>query len=329
MKSIITTIVREFKLIFRDGITIFLTISPAMLALIFIFVFGSIHESNISLVVDKSMSPDLVAKLESVADIEYVDNLEIMKERVLGVDNIAGVTVENGDIRLIVEGNEGQSFAEMRRKLVSAALDSELIQYTAEKVEPQTSLAYSISMACIFLLALFLGSASLGFSGVYERESGVIRAISVSPMTLGRYVISKIVPSQLLGIIGVSACAFIVGRADALPQVILLALCSIFVSGIIIFLIITFAGNQIAAVGVLKIIMPVFLIAGISAVFVPEKWIFLYYMLPMYWQYAVIDMAISNQEPTFQFLMILVTGFAWLIPVMIVFTKKIKMKVWR
>ncbi|SDZ53689.1 ABC-2 family transporter protein [Evansella caseinilytica] len=329
MKSIIMTIVRELKLIFRDGITIYLTISPAVLALIFIFVFGSVQESNISLTVDKSLPQDLVTKLESVADIEYVDNLERLKERVSGVDSIAGVTMEDGNIRLIVEGNEAQGFAESRQKLVSAALDTELIPYTAETVEAQASLAYTISMACIFLLALFIGGSSFGLSGVSERESGVIRAVSVSPMTLGGYVISKIIPSLLLGMIGVSACTLIMGRVDALPQFLLLALCSVFVSGMIIFLIVAFAGNQIAAVGVLKIVMPLFLMVGISAVFIPERWIFLYYVFPMYWQYAVIDTVISNGEATFQFLMILVTGFAWFIPVMIVFTKKVKMKAWR
>ncbi|MBS4535659.1 ABC transporter permease [Clostridium sp. D2Q-14] len=329
MKSIIMTITREFKLIFRDGITIYLTISPAVLALIFMFVFGSVQDSNISLTVEKSLPRDLVTKLEAVADIEYVDNLESLKERVSGADSIAGVTLEGGNIRLIVEGNEAQGFAELRQKLVNAALDTEPIQYTTETVEGQNSLAYTISMACIFLLALFIGGSSLGLSGVNERESGVIRAVSVSPMTLGSYVVSKIIPSLLFGMIGVSACALIMGRVDALLQFLLLALCSVFVSSMIIFLIIAFASNQIAAVGVLKIVMPLFLAVGISAVFIPEKWLFLYYALPMYWQYAAIDMVISNREPTFQLLMILATGFVWFIPVMIIFTKKIKMKTWR
>ncbi len=329
MKSIIMTIVREFKLIFRDGITIYLTISPAVLALIFIFIFSSVQESDIALAVDKSLPQDLVAKLESVADIEFVDNLESLKERVSGADSIAGVTMQDGTVSLLVEGNEAQGFAESRQNLVSAALGTESIQYTTETVEGQNSLAYTISMACIFLLALFIGGSSLGLSGVNERESGVIHAVSVSPMTLGSYAVSKIILSLLFGIIGVSACALIMGRVDALPQFLLLALCSVFVSGMIIFLIIGFAGNQIAAVGVLKIVMPLFLVVGISSVFISEKWLFLYYAFPMYWQYAAIDTVISSREPTFQFLMILVTGFAWFIPVMIVFTKKVKMKAWR
>ncbi|RCX08500.1 ABC-2 family transporter [Anaerobacterium chartisolvens] len=329
MKSIIMTIARELKLIFRDGLTIYLTISPAVLALIFIMVFGSVQESSISLAVDKSLPRDSVAKLEAVADIEYFDDLESLKERVRGADSIAGVTLQDGDIRLIVEGNEAKGFAEARQQLVSAALAAGSVQYTTETVEAQASLAYNISMACIYLLALFIGGASLGLNGVNERESGAIHAVSISPMTLWGYVVSKIIPSLLFGMIGVSACALIMGRVSAVPQFLLLALCSIFVSGIIIFLIITFAGNQIAAVGVLKIVMPLFLVVGISSVFIPERWLFLYYVFPMYWQYAAVDRVIANGNPAFPLVMILTTGFAWFIAVMIIFTKKVKMKAWR
>lgn len=328
MKSILKTIAKELKLIFRDGLTIYLTISPAVLALVFTLVFNSVQESSVSLAADKSLPDDLSAKLETVADIEYTDDLKSLKNRINDTDSIAGVYMQNGSVKLLVEGNEPKGFAESRQKLVNAALNTGVVEYTPEAVEHQNSLAYIISMSCIFLLALFLGGATLGLSGVSERESSVIRAVSVSPMTLWGYVISKIIPSLLLGSIGISSCALIMGRGAALPQFILLVLCSIFVSGIIIFLIITFAGNQIAAVGVLKIVMPLFLIVGISAVFIPEKWIGLYYVLPMYWQYAAIDRIITGGRAAFPLLMILVTGIPWFIAVIIIFAKKIKIKAW-
>jgi ABC-type multidrug transport system permease subunit len=323
------TIVRELKLIFRDGITLYLTISPAVLALVFIFAFGSVRNSSISLVVDKGLPQKMMSKLETVADLEYADDFRQLKDRVNGADSIAGVYMQDGVVRLLVEGNEAQDFAESRRSLISAALGADRIEYTSETVEGQSSLAYTISRACIFLLALFIGGATLGLSGVSERESGVIRAVSISPMPLGGYVISKIIPALLLGMVGLSACALIIGHVSALPQFLLLDLCSVFVGGMIIFLMIAFADNQIAAVGVLKIIMPLFLVVGVSAVFIPEKWLFLYYALPMYWQYAVFDAIISGGSSGLPLVMILATGFVWFMVVMLIFTKKIKMKAWR
>jgi ABC-2 type transport system permease protein len=329
MKSILMTIAREFKLIFRNGITIYLTVSPALLALIFIFVFGSVQEASVSFVADRSLPQELTAKLETVADIEYADDLESLKKRVCGADSIAGVYMKDGKIKLVVEGNEAQGFAESRQSLVSAALSTESIEYTSEAVEGQKSVAYDISMACIFLLALFIGGSTLGLSGVNERESGVIKAVSISPMTLWEYAVSKIIPALLLGVVGVAACSLIMGRADALPQFVLLALSGVFVSGVIIFLIIAFADNQIAAIGVLKIVMPLFLVVGISAAFIPEKWLVFYYALPMYWQYAAIDAIWAKRASMFPLLMILVTSIPWFIAVMIVFVRNTNMKAWR
>lgn len=329
MKGVLMTIVREFKLIFRNGVTIYLAVSPALLALIFIFVFGSVQESSVSFVAVRSLPQELTAKLETVADIEYADDLESLKKRVCGADSIAGVYMKDGKIILVVEGNEAQGFAESRQSLVSAALSTESIEYTSEAVEGQNSVAYDISMASIFLLALFIGGSTLGLSGVNERESGVIKAVSISPMTLWEYAVSKIIPALLLGVVGVAACSLLMGRTDALAQFVLLALSGVFVSGVIIFLITAFADNQIAAIGVLKIVMPLFLAVGISAAFIPGKWLVFYYALPMYWQYAAIDAIWTRKAPMFPLLMVLVTSIPWFIAVMIVFVRNTKMKAWR
>lgn len=329
MKRIFLTVFKEWKLIFRNGLTLYLTVSPALLALVFILVFGSMQASNIVFVTDGSLPAEQAAKLEAVADLVVTDGTASLIDRVSAADSVAGVYWKDGEVRLLIEGNEGRSFAESRQKLVEAALGAGAPGYTTETIEVSHSLAYIVSITCVLLLALFIGGAALGLAGVDERESRVIRAVSVSPLSVGGYVLTKIIPALLLGIIGVSACALILGRAAALPQFILLALCSVFVSGIITFLIIGFADNQIAAVGVLKIIMPVFLIVGAAAIFVPEGWRFPFCFLPMYWQYASIDAILSDNSAAFPLLMILATGLPWFAVVMLVFTKRVPLKAWR
>ena len=329
MKSMLMSIIREIKLIFRDGITVYLTISPALLALVFVLVFGSIQESTIRLAVDASVPAEVIARLETVADVEMMPDNESLVRRISGADSIAGVLMRGQTFVLLVEGNEAQGFAEARAQLIGAVLSGETQEYTAVAVESQHSLAYTISMACILLLALFIGGASMGLSGVNERESGVLRAITISPMTLFSYVASKLLPALLFGMIGIACCVLIMGRMDTLAPFLLLAGGSVLVSGIIAFLIITFSDNKIAAVGVLKIIMPVFLIVGISAVFVPQGWSILYYALPMYWQYTAMDAILTGKAALLPILMTLGTGMVWFALVMILFTQKVKIKAWR
>jgi hypothetical protein len=51
MKTLFTSIGREFKLIFRNGISIFMVAAPAILALVFILVFGAVNETTLQLAV--------------------------------------------------------------------------------------------------------------------------------------------------------------------------------------------------------------------------------------------------------------------------------------
>ncbi len=329
MKGLFMSLEREFRLIFRNGITIYLVIAPALLSLVFLLVFGGMRSSSVAFAVDASVPREIASRLETVAELEYFDDRESLIRRVGGTDSLAGLSAEDGRLRLIVEGNEPEGFAVSRRSLVAAVLDLKDITYNSEIVEGKNSLAYDISMTCIFLLALFIGGATLGLGGVSERESGVIRAILISPMTLFGYILTKLLPALLSGVVGVAACAWIMGGSGSFHQYVLMAVGSVFVSGIIAFLIISFADNQIAAVGVLKIVMPVFLVVGISAALVPEKLLALYYPVPMYWQYASLRAIGAGEPPAFPILMIVLTGLPWFLAVMAIFKKKMNFRVWR
>ena len=329
MKGVLFAVAREYRLIFRNGITVYLVLAPALLALVFLFVFGRAQRADIAFVVDGSVPPEIVSKLEEAADILRADNLDSLLRRVGGADSIAGVSLQDGSYKLYVEGNEPAGFAEARRSVLDAVLAGGVPVYLAEAIEGGKSLAYDISSACILLLALFIGGAALGLSGVTERESGVVRAYLISPLSLAGYTVSKLLPALLFGLVSVLICALVMGGAGAALPYLLLALSGAFVCGIVTFLIIALADNQIAAVGVLKILMPVFLMVGISAAFVPQRLLAIYYPLPMYWQYEAIKALGAGASPAFPMLMTLATGLPWFLVVMAVFVKKTAMRVWR
>lgn len=326
MKSLVMTVVREFKLIFRDGISLYMVVAPAFLAVVFILIFGSVREASVSFAVDNSVPDAVIARLEQVADIEVKDDHDALLLRVRASDNIAGIYMKDGEPTVLVEGNEGEEFEEGIRYLVGAALRGDPIEYEPEKVEAKPDATYALSMAGVFLLAMFIGGATPGLGGVNERESGVIRAIAVSPMTLFGYVGSKIIPAILLGLVGVTSASIIIGRADAIPWFMLLVLCGVFVSGITIFLLISFADNQVAAIGVLKLLMPLLLAIGMVSYFVPGRWIYPFYVLPMYWQFEAVRAIILDRSSLRESLMVLATGLPWFMIVMLLFMKRVRMK---
>ena len=331
MKMLIASIGREFKLIFRNGISIFMVAAPAILAFVFILVFGAVNESTLRLAVDKTVSPQEQSRLEQIADVERFDDSARMEARIRATDAVVGVTMEQGEARVLFEGNEGESFISGTSELVGLALSAPetLPAYRSEPVEVKGGMAYNLSMIGMLLMSLFIGGATVGLSIVDERESGIIRAVAVSPMRLWGFIASKLLPALLLGLIGISAAALIIGKASLLPRYLLLTAASIFVSGLMTFAIGSFAGNQVAAIGVLKLLVPIGMILPISAVFVAEQWQFFYYILPMYWQYRALNAILTNTSAFWPTLLTLLVSIPWFFAAVWLFAKKVKFRVGR
>lgn len=331
MKMLITSIGREFKLIFRNGISIFMVAAPAILAFVFILVFGAVNESTLRLAVDETVSPQVQSQLEKIADVERFDDSARMEARIRATDAVVGVTMEQGEARVLFEGNEGESFISGTSELVGLALSAPetLPAYRSEPVEVKGGMAYNLSMIGMLLMSLFIGGATVGLSIVDERESGAIRAVAVSPMRLWGFIASKLLPALLLGLIGIAAAALIIGKASLLPQYLLLTVASVFVSGLMTFAIGSFAGNQVAAIGVLKLLVPIGMILPISAVFVAEQWQAFYYILPMYWQYRALNAILTNTSAFWPTLLTLLVSIPWFMAAVWLFAKKVKFRVGR
>ncbi|MFA7178256.1 MAG: hypothetical protein WC114_13480, partial [Smithellaceae bacterium] len=57
-----------------------------------------------------------------------------------------------------------------------------------------------------------------------------------------------------------------------------------------------------------------------------ERWILPFYVLPMYWQFEAVRAIILDRNPLRESLMVLATGIPWLIVVMLLFMKRVRMK---
>lgn len=329
MKAIFSGVKKEFKLIFRNGLSLYMALAPAVMALVFIMIFGVVQSSSVAFAVNPSIPYDSIAKLERVADIEFFESDDEVKLRVGGTDSVSGIIFEDGSHKVIVEGNEGEEFAVSMKGLVAGALKGETISYNTEKIEGDGGFAYRLSLICILLMALFVGGATLGLSCVDEGESKVIHAVAVSPTTIIQYVATKLIPGLLIGIVGVVLSTVIIGKSEMIVPFVLLSLFSVFVSGFVTFILAFFAKNQIAAIGVLKLLMPSMMVLPISAMFVSQTFQFFYYVFPMYWQYRAIDGILSGAFDFGYILMTFIISIPWFLALVVLFAKKTKIGVGR
>lgn len=331
MRTFFRSVEQEFKRIFRNGISIFMVAAPAILAFVFLLVFGAVNQTTITLATDNTLGAAQMERLSRVAALEFFDNTAALEARVRKADAVAGVTMRDGEVTVLFEGNEGQSVRDAVRKMVGLALNApeEGVAYRSETVEAKGGMAYTLSMISMLLMALFIGGATIGLSIVDERESGAIRAVAVSPLWLSEYVAAKLTPGLLLGLAGIGAAALIIGKAELVPRYLLLALASALVSGMMTFAIGSFANNQIAAIGVLKILVPLSMILPVSAMFVPQQWQFLYYPLPMYWQYRALSATLAGEPLFWPALLTLLVSVPWFLAAVWHFANKTKFRMGR
>jgi hypothetical protein len=329
MTSVLSGIRKELVIISRNGISLYMALAPALLALVFLMVFGTLQNSTQGFVIMEEIPQEIQMKLEQVADLERLKTEEEVIQRVEGPDAIAGLIWQDGSLRILVEGNEGESFALAVQALVGKAVAAEVPSFSSETVVGQGSWVYRLTRMSMFLLALFVGGATLGLSVVDERESRVMQALTVSPVGLLKYMLLKWMPAMLIGLVGVASSAMVIGAWQELPNLMLLSLFGLGVCGFSVFVIPAFAGNQLAAIGVMKLLMPLMLMVPITAFFVAEKWQFFYYPVPMYWQAKALETIFNGGNAWGLMTLSLLVGIPWALAAAGLFSKRTLWKGWR
>lgn len=326
MKKLLNLLKLDFRLILRDKIALYMALAPALLSIVYLAVIGNMSEGTVKLGVSAEVPPEVVQRLEAVAEIEIIKDRIKLEERVKGADSIAGLYMDGDRLIILVEGNEKAGFAEKNRLLLDRALSDEPVTFQSVRIETTENLVMTIAMASVLLLGILIAGAVSGFNIVHERESGVIRALAVSPTGLAGYLGSRTLTALVLGILNVALSTFIMGKAVLVPGMISVALASVFICAIIAILMGALADNLIASFAVMKVLMPLCLALPIVSVFVPERFRFLFYPLPMYWQYESMIRVLEGSGDALPLLMVILTGALWFIPVYLLCRKAFQFK---
>lgn len=325
MRSLLATLKKEWLLILRNGISLYMVIAPALLAIVFILVFGAVREANVTIVIDRTISEQEKLLLEQVFDVEQYETTAQMHSRVNDVDSVAGLTREDGEITVIVQGDEEAEFIQSVQRMAGNALAAEPISYTSREIEGKGDFAYRFCLICVYMLSLFIGGSTVGLTSVGERENSAVRAIAISPVTRTRYIAGKLILAVSIGVVGTALVALITGQPHVLPMMALLSLAGVLVCGFYTLMLPAFAANQIAAVGVLKLSMPIALILPLSSVFVPDRWHVLYYWIPMYWQCRGIDRILSDNNALLSIALSFLVAIPWVIGIAVFFSRQIRL----
>ena len=298
MRAILTLMRQDLASALRDNIVLYMIISPLLLALLVRLFLPSVEATGLSVALSREVDSDLAAAVEDFADVEiFATDAEVIA-RVEQNDAVPGLILEDGELALLFEGNEPEGIIEAGQAVLAAVTTPDkLIEFEARSVGESSSLFREILYLSLIMLALLLGGVISGFNIIDEKDTKAVNALAVTPLglrryiaarTLGAFVVASLVTSGTALILVGSTINYLLLSAVNAASILIIAALTLTVGG--------FASNQVSAIAVIKVLMPIYLALPIVSLFVPEHWQAIFYPLPNYWQFQMLKSLLFGGE---------------------------------
>jgi ABC-2 type transport system permease protein len=307
MKAILNLLRQDLATALRDNIILYMIVSPLLLALLVRLFLPSVEATGLTIALSGQVGDDLVAALEDYAVVEIFDTEEEVIARVEQNDAVPGVILEDGELVLLFEGNEPEPIIEAGKAVMSAVTAPErLIEFEARSIGESSSLFREILILSLVMLALLLGGVVSGFNIIDEKDTRAVSALAVTPLGLRRYIIVRTLGAFIVASLVTTGTALILSGAAINYLLLAIAIAaSILIIAALTLIVGGFANNQVSAIAVIKVLMPIYLALPIVSLFVQERWQLIFYPLPNYWQFQMLRNIFFGSQMTGSFWMAL------------------------
>ncbi|MBM7614463.1 ABC transporter permease [Alkaliphilus hydrothermalis] len=332
MKSIFSMIRQDITTALRDNIVVYLIIAPLLLAFGMKMFLPSVGEVNFRFAVEDRIQQEVLQELQEYGELEYFKGEAAVRKRVGAIDSVAGIVEEDGKISLIFEGNESpeviQTYQNILAKVTTGEADITINHISLGK---ENSMLLEIMTVVLVMLAGLFGGVVSGFNIVAEKETSALRAVAVSPVSSASYIAARGLLALVIGTIIAIASSWMIAGGSINYLLLMIALVASFGLTTMISLIMgKFANNQITAIAVIKVLMPIYLTVPILSIFVKEQLHYLFYVFPNYWQFQMFSniFLAGSQRFTFEFatLATVATSIIFLLIISRSFSKQLKLR---
>jgi hypothetical protein len=269
----------------RDNIVVYIIVAPVLMALMLKLLVPAAERSHLLFAVDRAVSPEVVGRLREYGDVELFERGGVIS-RVERPDAAAGVLDDEGRLCLVLEGNEPRELVETYEIILEDINHvTPVAEFREERLSSEGWFVLDLVTVGLIMAALFFCGTVSGFTIVAERDTKVIRALAVSPTGVSEYAAARgLLATMLAAAVVVMTGCVMVGRSADVFRLLALVAFSAPLTTLVGLLTGMFAHNQITAIALLKIAMPLYLAVPLGSTFVPGGLRFLFYALPNYWQ---------------------------------------------
>lgn len=309
MKQIMNMLRLDKRLILREKIAMYIIFIPILMSFLILMVLTAVEDDNTQIVLSADVPHEIVERIASYADIETVSDVEALKKRVGGFDNIAGAYWDGNILQVLFQGNEGGEYESSIRTVVDGAMNTTLPHFTTKNLSTGRDFLTQMIIAVLLTTPVVIGGIVSGFSIVTEKETLLSRAYRISPLPTKRYFISKYIVSIVVGLINLICISLILGTWEKLHWILLGTLFAMPLFAASPILIGGIAKDKMGCISMIKVIMLIFLCLPIAAGLTPAAYQFVYWPFPMYWHFKMMDSILQGSfNPVYGVLTFVVSG---------------------
>jgi len=289
MKPILNLIRQDITTALRDNLMVYMLLAPLLIALGMKIFIPSVEMTGLSFAVADTVSPQVVERLHEYGAVEVMKEAEVQK-RIEKIDTVAGIIEKGDSLTLILEGNELPKLIEIYRGVMEEiTFDQRFTEITHRSLGKEASMLSEILTIVMLMMALMIGSIVSGFNIVGERDTKAINSIAVSPMTTTQFVFARgILASIVAGAVAIGTSLIMAGTGVDYTRLIIVLLLSSLMTTLLALIVGASATNQIGAIAIIKLLTPMYMGLPMLTFFLPEKFGYLFYWLPNYWQFKAL-----------------------------------------
>lgn len=304
MRRILNIVRRDIKSGTRDWLVIYLAAAPILLALLLKVLIPSVGDSTLNVAVYEDTPPAMISYLKTYAKVTEVDDLE---ERVLRMDDVFGLAVDDGKVEIVTQGNEMEGTVELLKTIIGRYNQSAIDLPVQVEFTDIGWVMSPIKLEGANLLIIFntiLGGMLILLNLVEEKMSNTISAINVTPTKRKEFIVGKGLLGFLVTLYGCAAVVIILGFEGINYAMLIVSVFAIsFIGAIIGFSIGVTSNEPISAIASMKTVFIPVLASIFGAIYLPAKWMFILYWSPFFWAYDVIKDILLVQATWGQVLM--------------------------
>lgn len=289
MQQIIAIFKRDVVSSFRDNIIIYTIIAPFLLAVGLKLFIPGVNAASLQFAIDEKSGSEVISEFKKYGRVEVYSKVNEIENRVLNIDDVAGITKDNNDIfKVILEGNEAYDTKFIPYKIIRTLENNYEydVDYVVNDIGFFASPAATAGTASLLIAVIIIGGMLIGFNIIEEKENQTIQALNVTPVSKFKIIAGKSLLGLLLPLVNIYIILGLLEMLDVnLLMVLAMTVASSFIALIFGFLMGVLSSNQISGIANMKLLSMVFSIVIIGAILLPADKQFFLYWAPPYWSF--------------------------------------------